>query len=377
MPDTVPTGPTMKIGRIEAFAVSLPLTKPVKMSFEEVKRADNLLVRVETADGATGWGESASAPTMTGETAAGMLAAVRHLAPLLTGTDANDIPAVMARANQYLYGNQAAKAAIEIALHDALGKARGLPIYELLGGKRRDRVSLLRLLGTGSTAGDAAEARRRMEEGYVAFKIKVGIASPEADAERTIELCKVMGDDVLICADANQGWTVAQAITYVKAVEHTRLVFFEQPIAGDDLAGMATVARASRIQIGSDEGLHSIEDLRRHHETGAAHGGSLKTIKLGGIRPVWDAALLCEELGMKVNLACKIAESSVATSAILHLAAAIPSLAWGVSLTSEYLSADLVKTPLASVRGHMPVPTGAGLGVEVDESLVRQYTLSV
>ena len=178
----------MKIKRVEAIAIGVPMVKPLKMSFEEVRAANNVLVRVETADGVVGWGEAASAPTMTGETLQGMVAAVRHLAPRIEGADGDDIAAVMERADPYLYGNEGAKSAIEMALHDALGRTVGKPACELLGGKRRERVPLLRLIGTGKgTAADVEEALRVKAEGYVAFKVKVGVGDPLDDAARTRE----------------------------------------------------------------------------------------------------------------------------------------------------------------------------------------------
>ncbi|HXF65236.1 MAG TPA: enolase C-terminal domain-like protein [Burkholderiales bacterium] len=363
----------MKIKRIEPIAVSIPLAKPVRMSFEEVRAANNLLVRLETEE-AVGWGEAASAPTMTGETLEGMMAAVRHLAPLLEGMPADDIAAAMARASLYLYGNHAAKSAIEMALYDALGRARGRPACELLGSRRRERAPLLRLIGTGrGAAADVEEALRLRAEGCVAFKVKVGVGDPRADAERTRAVCEALGNGgVLVCADANQGFSVEQAIAYVRALADTSLAFFEQPVPAHDLAGMACVARASRVPIGADEGLHSIEDLERHHAAGVA-GGSLKTIKLGGMGPVVQAARLCERLGMKVNLACKMAESGIAAAAMAHVAAAVPQIEWGVSLTSPYLASDLLKRPLDMDRGHVAVPAGPGLGIEVDEVQVRRY----
>lgn len=369
----------MKIKRIEPIALNLPMVKPVKMSFEEVKSANNAVIRLETDDGTVGWGEAASAPTMTGETLASMVAAARYLAPILEGMPATspaDIAAVMARAGSYLYGNHAAKSAIEMALYDALGRAEQRPVCALLGGARRERVAVLRLVGTGSTAGDLEEAARRKAEGYVAFKVKVGVADPLIDAERTRKVCDALRNGgILLCADANQGWTADQAIDYVRAVEDAGLVFFEQPVAGDDLEGMARVARATRIKIGADEGLHSIEDLRRHHAQGAAHGGSLKTIKLGGVKAVYDAACLCEELGMQVNLASKMAESGIGTAAILQLAAAVPAIDWSVSLTNQYLVEDILVRPLDVARGHASVPLGPGLGIDVDEAKVRRYAV--
>ena len=366
----------MKIKRIEALAVSLPMVKPLKMAFEEVKSAENVLARVETDEGVVGWGGAGAAPTMTGETVASMSAAIRYLAPKLEGMDLGDIAAVMARAGTYLFYNNSAKSVIEIALHDALGRSKGKPAHDLLGAKRRDRVAILRMVGTGKgTAADIDDAKRGQAEGHVAFKIKVGVADPREDADRTRKVCEALNGsgNILICADANQGWTPDQAITYVRAVEDTTLAFFEQPVSGHDIEGMAKVARASRVKIGCDEGLHSLDDLKRHHEAGAAAGFSLKTIKLGGMRPVMDAGLLCGKLGLKVNLASKMAETGINTAALLHLAAALPAVDWGVGFSSQYLVDDILKTPLSFAGGHVSVPAGPGLGIEVDEAKVRRF----
>ena len=375
----------MKIKRIEAIAVSLPLTKPIKMAGVELRTADNVLVRLETDKGIVGWGEAASAPSMTGETVESMTAAIRYLAPYFEGAEIrysapsvkgaalDDLDGLAERSDRALYGNNAAKSAIEIALHDALGKATDKPAYELLGGKRRDRVPMLRMIAASDPAADIAEARRCKSEGYVAFKVKVGTGDPKRDAERTRQVCDELGRDVLVCSDANQGWSVDEAIAYVRALEGSGLDFFEQPVMGHDVAGMARVAAATNIAIGFDEGLHDLDDLRRHHDARAGAGASLKTIKLGGMRPVCKAAELAESLGMKVNLAGKMAESGIATAAVLHIAAAVPALDWGVSLTSPYLAEDVLARPLEFSAGHALIPSRPGLGIEVDEARVRRF----
>jgi muconate cycloisomerase len=367
----------MKIKRIEPIAVSLPMSKPLKMAFEEVRSAENVLVRLETDEGVVGWGGAGAAPTMTGETVQSMAAAIGYLAPRLEGMPLDDISAVMRRAGNYLFYNNSAKSVIELALHDALGRARGKPAHELLGdGKRRDRVAILRMVGTGKgTAADVEDAQRGQADGHVAFKIKVGVADPREDAERTRAICEALNGNGtrLICADANQGWTPDQAVAYVRAVEDTTLAYFEQPVDGHDVDGMAKVARASRVKIGCDEGLHSLDDLKRHHESGAAAGFSLKTIKLGGMRPVMDAGMLCDRFGLKVNLASKMAETGICTAALLHLAAALPAVDWGVGLSSQYLVEDILEQPLDYSRGHVSLPAGAGLGIKVDEAKVRRF----
>ena len=364
----------MKIKHIEPIAVSLPMKKPVIMAREEVTRADNVLVRVEADNGVVGWGEAASAPTMTGETVESMMAAIRYLTPAVETRSAEDIAGALAAMTSRMYGNNAAKAAIEIALHDLVGRATGQPAYALLGGKQRDRMAILGVIGTGELASDLREAEGKKAAGFAAFKIKVGIDRPLVDGERTRRICQILGRDVLISSDANQGFSPDEAVQYVRAVADAGLDFFEQPVAADDLAGMAAVAAAAgKIAIGADEGIHSLEDIRRHHERGAARGASLKCIKLGGMRAVMAAGRLCAELGLFVNVSAKTGESSIACAAAMHIAAALPQITWGLTLTNEGLADDVTARPIRIERGHVTISDAAGLGIEVDEERVRRY----
>lgn len=363
----------MKIRAIEPIAVRLPLVKPMVMAGVEIRHADNVLVRIESDSGVIGWGEAASAPSMTGETVASMTAAVSYLAPFLTDMQVTELEALDHEMAWRLYGNFAAKAAIDMALLDLLGRAQVRPVHTLLGPIKRERVPVLWLIGTGSLEGDVNEAMAKRGAGIRAFKIKVGGRDPLADATRTIAICDALGPGLLISADANQGYTVKEALAYVGAIAGSELDFLEQPVAADDLAGMARVAGDSTIAVGADEGIHHLADIECHHHERAAAGCSLKTIKLGGVRAVCRAGALCQRLGMKVNLACKIAESSIASAAVLQLAAVLPNLDWGVSLSSQYLAQDLVKRPVSVVDGEAQVPLGSGLGIEVDTDRIREF----
>src|SRR5690349_18536081 len=214
-----------EITSIQPIAVSLPMLKPVIMAGEEVRRADNVLVRIEADDGTVGWGEAASAPVMTGETLESIVAAVNYLSAALQGRDAADIEGALAAMDGRMYGNHGAKAAIEIALHDLTGRATQKPVYALLGEKKRSRMPLLGVIGGGDSDSDLRDAEKKKAAGVTAFKIKVGIDAPEKDAARTREICKLLGSGMLISADANQGYTTEQALTYVRAVNGSRLDF--------------------------------------------------------------------------------------------------------------------------------------------------------
>jgi len=367
----------VRIKTIEPIAVSLPMLKPVIMAGEEVRQADNVLVRIETDTGLTGWGEAASAPVMTGDTLESIVSAVLYLTPVLRGRDPADIAGALAAMDGRMYGNGGAKAAIEIALHDIAGLAAGKPVHALLGDKVRSRLPLLAVVGGGDYDGDLRDAEKKKAAGFIAYKIKVGIDTAEKDAARTRAICKILGSGMLISADANQGFTTAGAIDYVRAVKGSGLDFFEQPVMADDLSQMAAVAAATDIAIGADEGIHSLADIQRHHDTKAARGVSLKAIKLGGIRAVVEAGRLCGRLGMSVNISCKTGESSVACAAALHVASVIPNIAWGLTLTHTALGADITAQPIATGQGHVESLDRPGLGVDVDEDRVRRHRVQI
>jgi muconate cycloisomerase len=367
--------PPLLIRRVDPIPVALPLNKPMKMAGVHITHAQNVLVRIEAKDGTVGWGEAASAPTMTGDTLGGLVAAVRdHLAPVLIAQDAWDRPALVRRMKAALIGNTGAHSAVEMALLDLAGCAANAPLIELVGGAARAGVAPMWLLGNRTTEEDIAEAHEREAAGFHFFKLKVGVKPLEAEIDGTLALRAALGPDVPLCADANCGFTVEAARRYLDGTRAAALLFLEQPLGYADLDGFAALARSAPVPLGVDEGIHSLADIEAHARAGAG-GVSLKLIKLGGIGPAIAAANLCRRIGLKVNVASKIAESSIASAAAVHLACAIPASDWGVSLTHFYLAEDLVKLPLPLGDGMVALPTGPGLGVAVEETAVERFSL--
>ncbi|MGH6768525.1 MAG: mandelate racemase/muconate lactonizing enzyme family protein [Xanthobacteraceae bacterium] len=365
--------PPLVIRRVDAIPVALPLTAPVTMSGITIATADNILVRIEAADGAVGWGEAASAPTMTGDTLGGLNAAVRdHLAPLLVGQDAWQRTTLMRALKRVLVGNGGAHSAVEMALLDLTGRSSGKPFIDLIAKPRRTRVPPMWLLGNKSTAATVAEAKAKAAEGIRFFKVKIGVRPLAEEIATTLAVREALGPKIPICADANCGQTLATARRYVQATRPAQLSFVEQPLPHDDLKDLKALTRGLKVPIGIDEGIHAIADIESHARAGAG-GVSLKFIKLGGITPALKAANLCKRLGLKVNIAAKMAESSVAAAATVALACAAPNIDWGVSLTHFYLADDIVRRPLSLRDGFVALPQGPGLGVAVDEAAIERY----
>src|ERR1700674_2564138 len=230
----------MKISKIVPIAVALPLTHTFALGGSEITAAHNVFVRVETDDGLIGWGEASSAPSMTGETVASMMAAVRHLAPFLCGRDPGDFAANLAEMDRRMYGNSSAKTALEMAAFDITGKAAQKPAAELIGEIRRTRMPVLWMLASANAEVDVADGRAKSADGFTAFKIKVGGREVAADVARAMRIRDAV-DGAQLSADANQGWSVEEAIAFVEGVGDA-LDFIEQPVMGHDLDGMARIA---------------------------------------------------------------------------------------------------------------------------------------
>jgi muconate cycloisomerase len=369
-----PAAKPLTIKHLEAIPVAIPLAKPVTMSGERIEEARNLVVRVVAADGLTGWGEASSAPQMTGDLLGGMVEAVnRHLAPLIVGQDALRRAELAQRCAHALHGNGGAKSAVDMAITDLVGRHFGVPAADLLGGAVRETVLPMYLLGNPKVEDDIAEAQKKIEEGYTFFKLKVGIKHPLEEAAAAVAVRRRIGADVALCADANMGMTFRNARLFVEHAREAGLLFLEQPLRDDDIDGMAELARISSVPLNGDESIAGVASILALHRARAIQGANIKTIKTGGIGATVHAMSVCAALGLNINLACKVAESSIGAAALVQLGCVAPNLNWGISITHHYLAEDLAATPLRIDRGAIQRPRGSGLGVDVKESQVNRF----
>jgi muconate cycloisomerase len=281
-------------------------------------------------------------------------------------------PALCRALRRRLIGNPGAHSAVEMALLDLCGRAAELRLVDLVGGAMRTKIAPMWLLGNTTLEDDVAEALAKTREGFCGFKLKVGTKALDQEIAATLALRQALGSAVPLSADANTGFTLAAARRYLERTREAELQFLEQPLDPADLRGLATLARSCAVPIGADEGIHSLADIEAQARRGLA-GVSLKLIKLGGMSAALEAASLCERLGLSINVAAKIAETSIASAATVQLACAAASADWGVSLTHFYLAEDIVQTPLGLGAGAVALPDGPGLGVEIDERAVARF----
>ncbi len=373
-PAVDPAAAPLTIARVEAIPVALPLKKPVVMSGERIERSQSLLVRVEAANGLTGWGEASAAPLMSGDVLPGMVAVINdHLAPLVRGQDALRRAELTGRCANALLHNTGAKCALDMALNDLVGRHLGVPLADLFGGALRDELAPMYLLGNPRVEDDIAEAAGKLKEGWTFFKLKIGIKPAADEAAAAIAVRRALGDAVALCADANTGMSFADARAFAHGARAANLLFLEQPLKAEDFEGMAVLARESPIPLCGDESIGSIASLLALQRMGAIKGANIKTIKMGGIGISVQAMAVCAALGLNINLAGKVAESSIAGAAIVHLGCLAPNLNWGINITAHYLAEDVTETPVRIGNGTVRRPRGAGLGVAVSEDRVRRF----
>ena len=318
----------MKITGISLGYITIPLVTPFRTALRVVEHVNDLIVRIDTDEGLSGFGEAPPTAVITGDTKESIEAAIRYyIAPSIIGMDlAADTEEVFLRMHKALAKNTTAKAAVDMALYDLMAKAAGMPLYRLLGKDAPDQVRNLLLtdltISVNETDEMVRDARRAVEEGYQILKVKVGKGG-EKDVERISRIREAVGKDAVIRVDANQGWTREEAIRTISMLEDALLEIelVEQPVSCHDFKGLKMVTEHVSTPILADESVFSYEDAERIIEEHAADLINIKLMKTGGIHE----ALKITDLAARHQVSCMagcMLESAVSVSAAAHLAGA-------------------------------------------------------
>lgn len=323
----------------------------------------HVMVEIGTDAGTSGLGEASPLPQFTGETASGILSRLTETyLDALLGRDATEIGAIMADLDRLLPGNQSAKAAVDMALHDLAGKLLGVPVTALLGGMRRPSVRVVSAIGIGSTLEVAAQAEERASAGFQTLKLKVG-QDPRQDVARVRAVRRAVGPDVRIRIDANQGYDVATAVDVVRSLADCDLEYIEQPVPRWDLAGMAHVRRTTGVRVTADEALHSPQDAMALIRAEAADVFVIKLIKTGGLFRARQVASIGEAAGIDCVVVSPF-ETQIGAAAGLHMALALPFGLHAHELTVFHTQPEMAETKIRMDRDALIPSTAPGHGVE-------------
>jgi glucarate dehydratase len=370
----------MKITDIKATTVAIPLEAPLRhANGGHWGRFVRTIVEVSTDVGLTGLGELRGTGAATEQALVG-------LKQYLVGHDPFDLEAMrfkLLNPTAALYGNRTAlHSAIEFACIDLMGKFLNLPASQLLGGRLRDRVRFGSYLffryasenGTGEirTAEDLVAQARALKEKYglSSHKLKGGVYSPEYELNCYLALAEAFPEDGLRY-DPNSVLSVPEAIRFGKAIEHVRNDYFEDPVWG--LEGMRRVRERVDIPLATNTVVVNFEQLATNVLDRAVDVILLDTTFWGGIRPALKAAHVCETFQIAVAMHSS-GEVGIQLSTMLHLAAVIPNLPFAIDTHYHHLTDDvIVGGKMAYTDGTIAVPTGPGLGVELDPERMEKY----
>jgi len=365
------------IGDVRLVLADIPVRRPHTMSFTTLEAVNFVFVRIETRDGLVGWGEAAclGGPTWSEESAESIAVTLeRYVIPWLRGRDASQLEPLRLEMARRVQGNPFARAAVEMALWDLNGRALGVPVHRLLGGRVRDRVALSWSLAVADPTAEVAEARDKVARGHRIFKIKTAAHPVTEDVARVRAIREAVGPDVRLRVDANQGWDRATALRAIRALEPYDLDFVEQPVPRWDLDGLADIARSVSVPIMADESCGSPQEALAIARRGGVAILALKLTKSAGLAPTMAIARIAEAAGLGCYVGCMI-ETSLGTAAYLQAALAAAPVTWGCELFGPLLlRGDVVREPVRYADGCILALDGPGLGVDVDETALKEWT---
>jgi L-alanine-DL-glutamate epimerase-like enolase superfamily enzyme len=363
----------MKIDRIEAIPVEVPVTRPLTMAVATVNARTCIVVRITTDDGAVGIGESVVARYFTGESLASATDLVGGvLTEALIGRDPGDLNELRRLMRRIAVHNNGARAAVEMALHDLVAQAAGLPLYAFYGGRARESVPTIWHVSGGSAEALADEAARAVAEGFPLVKVKVG-GDVDTDLAATIAVREAIGPDPELLPDANQGWDVAAATRYLDGVVAARPGFVEQPLPHWDLVGMATLVANSPVTVAADEGVFDANELRTALAVGAAGAVVAKLMKAAGPIGVREVFAVADAAGIGVHFAGMAGQTSIGAAHAAHLAIAVPNLRYGSGISPHYLAEDICTERFLPIAGHLYPSDRPGVGVDIDEAALTRF----
>jgi L-alanine-DL-glutamate epimerase-like enolase superfamily enzyme len=359
----------LKITDVEIYLFDLPLTSPFRIAIGEMTAANDLLVRVRTDQGVIGLGEACPFPPITGETQATNAAAAMAIRDMIIGKDPLAIDDLVRLIGPIVHSNPSAVAAFDMAFFDILGKVAGLPLFRLLGGtKSVFETDITTSLDTLEKM--TAEAKGYADKGYKTLKVKVGL-DPDEDFARLEAIRSAVGPKVAIRIDANQGWTVPQAIYGLRKMAPLAIQFCEQPVLASDTAGLSAVRAQSPISIMADEALFGPADAVKLIRAGACDSFNIKVMKAGGLLNSIRIAHIADAANMRCMVGCML-ETRLALTAAAHVVASQANIVYAdLDGNSEHVE-DPIVDGMTVKAGTLTLPEKPGLGCDVDPAFVKK-----
>ena len=363
----------MQVTGVDVHVVSVPFTHPETWRFGRMWGLTNAIVEVHTDAGISGIGEVPGSPLITL-----VRDALEATIPWIVGADPMRVTQFLRRAadrgwHHYPYLGNAATAAIEMALWDICGKAHSCPVHQFFGGLDTEAVPFYWFVGVDDRTTETArrQAAEGAQQGFETVYIKIGF-----DLDNDIALARAIkdevGDGVAVRVDANEAWSVFEARDALWRFEDVGVEFVEQPIDMHDIAGLADLRRGCRVRIGANQSAWLPSQVPQVIAAHAADVIVTDPHQLGGLVPFHNAATMCQTAGVPI---CKhaFADLGITTIATAHVLGTLPSPQLGHQQFLTFLTHDLCAEEIRFVDGAIRVPTGPGLGIELDRDALEFY----
>jgi muconate cycloisomerase len=366
-----------RIRRIECWITDAPTKRRHVQSNTELKHQSYVHVRLLLENGAVGWGEASTlgGPRWAEESVEAIKANIdNYLAPVLIGRPGCLFEANSELLNRAAFRNNSAKAALNMAQYDAVGRTLDISAAQLLGGSVQTHFPTIWGLSSGDVDQEIQEARDQIAAGlFNRFKIKLGLFSAKVEIARLRAIRDALGPDIELIVDVNQAWLEATCKRFLPPLEELNVALIEQPLPSTQVRGLERIAAQTRIPIMLDESCFSAVDTLNCLRGGAGSVLSLKLVKSGGMLEAKRMAAVAEAHGAELYGGCLL-ESSLGAAAHLQVFSTLASLHWGTEhFGPKILVEDLASTPLVYENFTVRLPEGPGLGVEPDLDLLKRY----
>lgn len=356
----------MAISAIRVYSFTIKLPSPFTTSLGTTSEKEEIILQVKDEGGAVGWGEASPSTTILSATPRSVTAGLDLLIPALIGEDPRRVEWLTHQMDRLLRGNEPAKAAIDIALHDLIGNLWGEPVWRLLGGYEIEKVDTDYTISMAPLEEMVQEARERVQEGFNTLKVKVG-TDPVRDVKVVRSIREAVGEEVGLRIDANQGWSRQQAIWALSRMADLDIQFVEQPVKAEDITGLRIVRQAVPIPVMADESVFTPEDALRVIREDAVDYINIKLMKSGGLFKACQIADIAKAAGVKCMIGGMI-ETNLSATAAVHFAMAKENVAFRDLDMGLLAEERLVTSGGTAVREGFHYPSaGSGLGIqEVD-----------
>lgn len=364
----------MKIKTVELFLINLQLNEPFIISYDHYPSIKSIIVKVTTECGIVGWGEAVPDEHITGETAESTYAMIKYtLAPAIIGQNPMNFEKIHELMDKRVNKVPAAKAAIDIACFDIVGKKLGVPVYQLIGGRYHEKFPLTHVLSIHDPETMADEAERKVKEGYRSLKLKVGSNILE-DVERIKAVSERINQKIQLRIDVNQGWeNSANTLKALRYLEDVNIEWIEQPVHQNNIDAMVEIKAKSFIPLMIDEGLKDMEDMKKIIMTKAADKVNIKLMKCGGIYPAVKLVNMAEMAGIECQIGSMV-ESSIGSAAGFHVAFSKKNIK-SVELTGPVkFKQDIGDLKQCYQLPFIKLNEKPGLGVTIDEQMLSELT---